>query len=106
MIKELIFILVLIVIILCAVVARPASILKVTKDSVTKDIGGDNVSTENTQSVENIDTPTAKNSQRRKSNKTSRVRFSPEKNLRTYNVKTGVIVGDTTVQIDEAESEN
>lgn len=103
MIKELIFILVLIVIILCAVVAKPTSILKVTKDA---DTSGDTTSAENTQSVEKMDVSTVRNVQRRKSNKTSRVRFSPEKILRTYNVKTGAIVGDTTVQIDEAESEN
>ena len=95
MIKELIFILILIVVILCAIAARPTSILRVDKSSPVDNVGS-------------VEKPQEKMSEppRKKSSKTARVRFSPEKKERTYSVKTGEIIGDRSVQVEDIESEN
>lgn len=75
MLKELIFILIIIVSILIAIASQPSSILK----EECKNIG-----------------PAKK--------KSARVRFSPEKKERTYSVKTGKIIGDSVVPVVDIES--
>ena len=95
MIKELIFILVLIVVILCAIAARPSSILRADKSHLVDSVG----------SVEKLQEKMTE-PPRKKSNKTTRVRFSPEKKERTYSVKTGEILVDRSVKFEDNESEN
>jgi hypothetical protein len=81
MIGEIILLLIVVVIILAIIASRPRSILK---EEITENL--------------NVRTTVHK--------KSSRVRFSPDKKERTYNVKTGQIVGeDIIVPVEESESE-
>ena len=81
--------------ILCAIAARPTSILRAEKSNSVDNVG-------------TMEKPQEKMSEppRKKSNKTTRVRFSPEKKERTYSVKTGEILGDRSVEFEDNESEN
>lgn len=81
MIKELIFILIIVVAILIAIATSgPTSILK-----------------EESPVIVVQDKP-------KQNKKNTRVRFSPEKKERTYSVKTGKIIGDSVAPVGDIES--
>lgn len=86
MIKEIIFILILIVAILIAVASNP---VQYTDRSYTD-------RSHDKQSKVNYPLQVKKK-------KNTRVRFSPEKKERTYNVKTGQIIGDSIAPVEDIE---
>lgn len=93
MIKEIIFILFIIVVILIAIAGKPKSVLREHGEMKTNSAG---------QVYENVVSTDAAPT-KHKSNR--RVRFSPEKKERTYSIKTGKIIGeDITVAIDDENS--
>lgn len=98
MVKELIFILIIIVVILAFIARGPKSILhEESAPSIQDATSSTNVQGPSTS-------PIRENLTARKRNKTAHVRFSPEKKERVYNVKTGEIVGEHTVPVEESEN--
>jgi hypothetical protein len=92
MIQELIFLLVILVIILAVFARQPRSILRACEDTTAA-------------------TPSAEQQPRTTSavktrTKTNRVRFSPDKKERIYSIKTGEIVGDNIIPVEDTELQN
>lgn len=79
MIGEIIFLLIVLVVVLSIMASRPRSIL---------------------QTVESNSAPASKPQR----NAGPRVRFSPEKKERTYSVKTGEILGESIVPVEDQNS--
>jgi hypothetical protein len=110
MIKELIFILVIIVIILAVIARQPRSILRAENADSTpinaksQDLTSSADIHSSATSARTAARTTARTTERTTARTSSRVRFSPEKKERVYNVKTGAIVGESIVPVEESEN--
>lgn len=107
MIKELIFILIIVVILLAFVARGPRSILR---SSETFNYSrGDTSLNETSLNEQSVIKEVDKRQEPRtivstsKKRTTSRVRFSPEKKERVYNKKTGDIIGEHIIPVAQVE---
>lgn len=99
MIQVLIFVLIIVVIVLAIIASRPRSILRNVSsfgNESSVNTKENLVSKQKSQFV----TPTV---QTKKKRENVRVRFSPDKKERTYNIKTGEVTGEATVQVGNSE---